>query len=316
MHLFKILVSNKLIISLTTLLLTPSSYALIVGDNVGNNTDSPTLHIDQNSCDSPWVGAVSLEINQGIYSGVVIGKRWVLTAAHVAKGAQNTPQNIHIFVPCNETERRGERVFIHPQYQQTTMQSIPLYDLALIRISEPLPVTMPIPSVNFEMIEQSTEAILLGYGASGNAGDKQLLAASKRIKLKGKNSLDTILIDDQSRLLAYQYDFDGPDQSSNYLGGLTLGNRRETEVAPGDSGGPLFVMTNQNQPVLVGINTFRMSFSRGTFQQAPAPPDFGSGGGGVFLNGAADWLLRLVPDLTVNKTAIRADSQPTKSPHQ
>jgi hypothetical protein len=315
LSLFRYLTNSSIIIGLSVLIFIPSSYALIAGENSGSDPDLPALRVDHNSCDSPWAGVVSIEINGGIYSGVTVGKQWILTAAHVVHGVQNTPNKINIHVPCNNIKGDTERVFIHPQYQLVTQQGIPLFDLALIRLSAPLPAAIPILPLNFQMMEQGTEAILIGYGASGNAGDKSLSPSSKTIKRRGENSLDTLLVDDKSRLLAYQYDFDGPNKSTNYLGGFTLGNQRETEVAPGDSGGPLFVMTTQNKPVLVGINTFRMSFSQNQFQHAPAPPDFGSGGGGIFLSSAADWLLRLVPDLSVDKTPINRFLAPTKSPH-
>ena len=111
-----------------------------------------------------------------------------------------------------------------------------------------------------------------------------------------------MLVDESNSQQAYIYDFDGSNKSSNYLGGLTLGNQTETEVAPGDSGSPLFIKKSDNQWVVTGINTFRMSFPSDEINRAPAPPCFGSGGGGILLGSVASWLLSLVPDLQVDQS--------------
>lgn len=287
-----------------TITITTPCYALISGINNGQDADSPNQRIDSNKCNSPWAGVVSIEINNSTYSGVVIGKYWILTAAHAIQGGMKNPTEVTIHIPCKRQQFVGNRIFMHPQYPHQNMQGITLYDIGLIRLSKPLPDDIPHYWINFQIIRQGTIGTLIGYGASGYAGDKILQAASVRIKRKGENALDTILIDKNNQQLAYEYDFDGPDASTNYQGGLTLGNRRETEVAPGDSGGPVFIKTKHQKMVLVGINTFRMNFPMKVYPQPPTPPAFGSGGGGILLNSVASWLLHLVPDLHIDDEPI------------
>lgn len=284
-------------------LFTQPCHALISGQTNNIKADSPLRRIDANSCNSPWAGVVSIEMKNGIYSGVIIGQSWVLTAAHVAEGSIHNPQQVTIHIPCQNQISKVERIFIHPKYHHYDAQGIQLYDVGLLRLQKPLASSTTRYPVNFQTIHQNTVATLIGYGASGSENSQKLQPSSFDIKRWGQNALDTLLTDQENNQLAYIYDFDGPDKTTNYLGGLTLGNQRETEVAPGDSGSPIFIRTAGKQWVVAGINTFRMSFPEaGNYK--PPPPEFGSGGGGILLNCVASWMLHLIPDLQVNQSAV------------
>ena len=271
--------------------------ALIAGEK---DNDSPERRIDSNSCHSSWAGVVSIQINSAVYSGVIIGKSWILTAAHVVESSLKAPENVHIYVPCQNIKLHVSKIIINHEYHRNSMQGIALFDVALLRLTSPLPNTIIRYPVNFQAISEGVIASFVGYGATGNACDSHLQPASTSIKHWGQNALDTVLVDERNIQQAYIYDFDGPNKSSNYLGGLTLGNQTETEVAPGDSGSPIFIKNTNNQWVVTGINTFRMSFPSEELNRAPPPPCFGSGGGGILLESVASWLLYLVPDLQVD----------------
>ena len=143
---------------------------------------------------------------------------------------------------------------INHEYHRNSMQGIALLDVALLRLTSPLPNTIIRYPVNFQAISEGVIASFVGYGATGNACDSHLQPASTSIKHWGQNALDTVLVDERNIQQAYIYDFDGPNKSSNYLGGLTLGNQTETEVAPGDSGSPIFIKNTNNQWVVTGIH--------------------------------------------------------------
>lgn len=53
----------------------------------GAAPDSPAARVDPNTTTSPWAGVGSVRVNGGVYSGALIGRRYVLTAAHVVAGA-------------------------------------------------------------------------------------------------------------------------------------------------------------------------------------------------------------------------------------
>ena len=72
----------------------------------------------------------------------------------------------------------------------------------------------------------------------------------------------------------YVFDFDGSDETTNILGGGTLGNDIETTLGFGDSGGPAFIFADGTYQ-LAGINTFIARFTGYSY----SPPLFGSAGG-------------------------------------
>ena len=72
----------------------------------------------------------------------------------------------------------------------------------------------------------------------------------------------------------------------NLLGGTTLGNNIETEVGPGDSGGPAFVEFD-SELVVAGLNTFEFDFGAIT----PPAGYFGSTAGGIDIAPYTDWLV-------------------------
>lgn len=266
--------------------------------------DSPEKRIVKNVCQSPAADAVSIQINKGIYSGILIGKRWVLTAAHVAEGTKNKPASLLVNVSCLKQQLSAKQIIVHPEYHRQKAGNINLFDLALVELTKPVPATIQPSSINFSLITQGSDALFLGYGVSGNANSQTLIGSQPNILRQGQNQLDGLVTDEKKQQVAFLYDFDGPDSTTNVIGKETLGNDVETEVAPGDSGSPIFGKNIANQWSLIGISTFRMGFNNPT-KAMPQPPAFGSGGGGILLNSSALWLLKLVPDLKVDWSPLQ-----------
>ncbi len=166
--------------------------ALIAGEN---DNDSPERRIDSNSCHSSWAGVVSIQINGAVYSGVIIGKSWILTAAHVVESSLKAPENVHIYIPCQNIKLRVSKVIVNHEYHRNSMQGIALSDVALLRLTSPLPNFITQYTVNFQPISEGIIASFIGYGASGNACNSHLQLASAHIKRWGQNALDRVLVD-------------------------------------------------------------------------------------------------------------------------
>lgn len=265
--------------------------------------DSPNQRIMNDICSYPAADTVSIQINQGIYSGVLIGKNWILTAAHVAESAKKKPDTLKINIPCTKKQITAKKIIIHPAYHHEKAGNINLYDLALVELQQPIRGSIKPIAANFSLIPQGMIALLMGYGASSSPESQNLIGSKSNILRSGKNNLDGF-VTNQKQQVAFIYDFDGPDNTTNIIGEGTLGNEIETEVAPGDSGSPVFGQNIKNEWSLIGISTFKMGFDNPT-KQMPQPPAFGSGGGGILLNSSALWLLKLVPDLKIDWTPLQ-----------
>jgi hypothetical protein len=182
----------------------------------------------------------------------------------------------------------AEAVVIHPEYhghKPNRGSGIVHDDLAIVRLGSPLPFGVPFYAIRRSPIAPRTVITLVGYGGGGDGVNGASVPASPSVKRVGRNVIDAAFRDDAgSELLeVYLFDFDGPDASTNRLGGGTLGNHIEAIVAGGDSGSPALVPGPQGSWQLVGVNTF----------VAPGPPSnqrFGGLGGGVLLYPYADWV--------------------------
>jgi hypothetical protein len=143
---------------------------------------------------------------------------------------------------------------------------------------------------------------MVGYGQSGYGDVGYTTSASFTVKRSGQNLPDQFAgQDDASKPSAnevFYFDFDGPSASTNFLGGLTLGNRIETHLGPGDSGGPSFILDGSAFKV-AGINTFGFRFT----PRSPRPSLFGSGGGGIIVAPYADWISSIMNDSSGTPTS-------------
>lgn len=272
-------------ILLNTVLVMPVQ-ALMAGDPNGVPTDSPAQRINANTKQSPWAGVGSISVRSGVYSGVVIGSRQVLTAAHVVAGAAVGDISFNLNLNGDLSQHiAAKEVIIHPDYGKHSFQGIALNDLAVIQLAADLPSSVPRYPLLVEALPIGTVISLVGYGASGNGLRGVTVSSNPNVKRAGKNVLDAFAPPPKIFEIpqAYLFDFDGPNVI-NTLGGVSLGNAVETSVASGDSGGPALVSID-GQWRVAGINTFQMSLP-----QRPAAPLFGSLGGGMFVPSYADWI--------------------------
>ncbi|MFT3734435.1 MAG: trypsin-like serine protease [Rhodocyclaceae bacterium] len=224
-----------------------------------------------------WSGAVAVMVG-GTYSGVLVASRYVLTAAHVVASAANNPSGVQVVfnLANGQTTLNAVRIEIFPGF------SFPYDDVALIELAEDAPPEAARYAVLDSPISTGTTFTMVGYGDSGYGDVGPNLRSNNQTRRWGENQADVLqpTLDASGRTSAfYIYDFDGPTSvHANYTGARSLGNRRESITATGDSGSPAFVVVNGKR-YLMGINNSVLSFNGSS-------PNFtfGSGGTGIRLS--------------------------------
>ena len=251
----------------------------------GLSPDTPAARVDPNTAGSPWAGVGAVLVDEATFSGVAIGPRHVLTAAHVV--GDGNPARIRFQVNASSTPVliQANRVFIHPGFTGFNTPNLN-DDLAVIVLATDLPAGVPTYALNRGNPAPGIEFRMIGYGGSGQASGAGRMGADRSVKRVGGNAADRYLADDDGSGLAeiFLFDFDGSGVP-NYIGSAGLGNSIESSLASGDSGSPSFLVAT-NPPVLFGINTFLSGF-----QGSPTDPGtLGTGGGGMVISSYAGWI--------------------------
>jgi hypothetical protein len=174
----------------------------------------------------------------------------------------------------------GNTFFIHPSWTG----ALGLADLAIIELSSQAPSGANRYSLYSGAVFAGSDITLAGYGRSGSGSQGDVLAAGTL--RTGMNEIDAIW----SGTDAFALDFDDGTAARNTMGGLGLGSA-EVSVAPGDSGGPLFLSS-----MLLGVASFRTCVSSGP--NCAIPPDidtflnssFGERGGYTDLRPYSSWV--------------------------
>src|SRR5262245_30107868 len=268
---------------------------VVAGDPIGIPSDSPDKRIDPNTKSSPYAGVGSIQVTsaRGPYmgTGTPIGRRYVLTAAHVldvnndgkVNSGDGTSGTYFILnYGGNRTARIPiTRIKIHPDYNGFGNSIND--DIAILTLGRDLPAGVPIYDLPTGEITKGMVLTVVGYGRSGDGINGYNTPASFTVKRVGENVADAFYgQDDPGRPEAnevWRFDFDGPT-GNGPLGGETLGNDRETTLGAGDSGGPAFA-GGEGGAMLMGM---------ATFVQGSDAPKFGSMGGGVNLFWFTDFI--------------------------
>ncbi|MFN7645000.1 MAG: trypsin-like serine protease [Burkholderiales bacterium] len=246
--------------------------------------DTPAARVDPNLPDSRWAGVVCVRNAGGVYSGALVHRRLVLTAAHVAGGPVS---GITVQLNAGEPRLFGvARTHVHPGWKGFT-KPFAFDDVALLELEGPAPDNVPVYAPYFGPMPQGTPLTFVGYGASGHGDRPPSIGAEASVKRVGANRVDRVVSRPELPEVPaiFLYDFDGPDPASNAIGGLSLGNGEETSAAGGDSGAPAFERSTET-PRIAGVLGFVADFNK------PGTPHstFGASGGGALLSGVQEWL--------------------------
>jgi len=232
--------------------------------------------IDPNTLSSPWAGVGSLGVGGSWFTATVIAPGYLLTAAHVVNGATADKVSFQVNAGTSYTIGASE-IFVNPAYTGTTAGNAagdPTIhnDLAIIKLADTVASDIPVYRLYSGSL-QGADLNFVSYGGSSTA------------KKTGENIADLLLTNAAGNNQTFVFDFDGPTMATSMLGGGTLGANREASFISGDSGSAAFVKVN-GQWQLAGVNTFQTTFVGGPTTQGA----YGTGGGGVVLQGYADWI--------------------------
>lgn len=236
------------------------------------------------------VGKVLTSLGSG--SGTVIANGWwVLTAAHVVHGAPLWSISFQI----GASTYAAQNVYIHPSYTGGIA-----HDIALIELSVPVAGVTP-ALIYTGTAELGKQGHSVGYGTTGTGvtGFQSNTYGTKRAM---RNIIDIIIdtngfVNPNGTILLS--DFDSPDGNTNSLGAFGSSATPldlEGLVAPGDSGGPVFIQIGSTW-YIAGVHSFITD---------PGPP-IGNGNpdarygdlmGSTRVSSYAAWINATVPEPT------------------
>lgn len=270
---------------------------IVSGIATGVPPDSPALRVDPNTTTSPFAGVGSVRVDVGastyIGTGTPLTPTHILTAAHVldidGNGVPDSaPSNVVFYLNYGSAFSHAVTAaafHVHPAFTGFSNPSVH-DDLAIVELSSPLPAGIPIYDILRTPLEYTTMLTLVGYGQAGYGDTGYTVGPSFSVKRAGTNSLDGVwAVDDEGTGTVFEVwygDFDAPDGSSGFVGGISYGNALETTLGGGDSGGPGFAFVG-GDPVVYSVNTF--SFTGDT-----NAPLFGSGMGGMHVAAYSNWI--------------------------
>ncbi len=223
----------------------PESWHLDVNDSIG---------IKDTSAKATWSVP---GIGSYLGSGTFIEEDWLVTAAHVAWDFMSDQASSVTITTADGLNYSVENAYVHPNAAQY-VSGDDVYDLnwandiALFELSQNASGISTAPRV-YGSNEVGYTGWGTGYGKSGT-GATGSTGGAGTYRVTANKIDDTAGYDDRVLLM----DFDNPNLSGDSSMGTSSPMHRESLIAPGDSGGGLFIEVN-NTMRLAGVHVFGRS---------------------------------------------------------
>ena len=221
----------------------------------------------------PWLVAVERVADLGgedgnfqaqFCSGTVIAPHWVLTAGHCmlrpgSSSAFREAAELNVLVGSTDLITDPgelidvEQIIVHEGFNFTSM--VVENDIALLKLATPVGVDPVTLNSMAENEAPGTESLTAGWGVT----DEDLRIFPSRLQ-----QVDVPLVSNQDCAAAYQQAIPAAAILDQHICAGFLGEGGK-DSCEGDSGGPLFLVDDQNPPVQLGITSFGVGCASAEF---------------------------------------------------
>jgi hypothetical protein len=202
-------------------------------------------------------------------SGTLITPSWILTAGHVVDQATSLSFNL------GGTAYTASKWVAHPNWNGDLAAG---YDIALVQLSSS--ITNVTPAARYTgTSELGALGTAVGFGKTGTGLTGATTFDGK--KRAGQNVIDRFYSSTNNRVLLS--DFDNPTNSADSAFGSSTPTSLEYLIAPGDSGGGLFVDFGQGA-LLAGVHSY------GSAIDGLVDSDYGDRSGHIRVSAFNSWI--------------------------